>query len=577
MRFDKALPIVYPFTTYYYGYLSDLGENPVITVNLFNHAAHSVVEVDSMVDIKEIRQVSNDTLIVGTAYINREGNDLTPGDYRLLLTLQMPYTQVDLLYAPIEIADLNSSFRVSFVNRKNITDDEIRDYIKDIVPSGVKNGFNITFGQETNSLNIGAGVLYSDKGTKIVLDTTMKMPFYIDPTNDSARTDIICVHYDEKLYDRDGNVLAPDLRIIKGVNFTGTNIPVLPDCYVPIAYISIKANVKVINANNTRIIPIRYQINDRPFFNERALELGDGYRDEFSFNTFYIKDTTKVYVDGVRQYLGEDYEEVSSSIGYSSIRFTDGVPAEGQIVTMSGQTMISPYLDVDKTSYVTPYYPEDREYKQYDNAIQFFRSDAYDMASMTWRPDYVGSEFVAPSPLQRPIFSFSKELGRCVYFRDTDSLMSTEEDFVQKNRSYVILADFRDTPQDSTLRRRLLTFKDMFVDVIHAQLQTKFILAMNDTDILTLTVSSAKIREVPAVLALNVFDDKISLHYSINEFREITDSELIATLLSDDTSFLNIGKYADVPGLSCSILSLSVYEEPIGRNEYLYFAGIPRE
>lgn len=574
MRFDKALPIVYHFTTYYYGFISDLGENPVISVNLFNHSTHSIVEVDAMVDIKEIRQVSDDTLIVGTVYINREGNNLNVGDYRLLLTLQMPYTQVDLLYAPIELVDLGSNFRVSFVNRKNITDDEIRDYIKDIVPSGVKNGLNIYFGQETNSINVGAGVLYSDRGTKIVLDTQIKAPFYVDPTNESPRTDIICVHYDENLYDKDGNILPPELRIIKGVNFSGTNIPVLPDCYIPLAYMTISAHTTVISKQNTKIIPIRYQVNDRPFFNEPAKELGDGTRDEFSFNTFYIPETTKVCVDGVRQYRGEDYEELKTSVGYSSIRFTDGVPQEGQIVTLSGQTMISPYLDVDKGSYMTPYVPEYREYYHYNEPIQFYRSDTYNMADMEWLPDFEGSRLLAPSPLQRPIFSFSKEMGRCVYFRDTDVLRSEEDIFLQKNVAYVLVADFRDTPQDSDMRRRLITFNHMYVDVIHSQLQTRFILAMNDTDVLTLTVSSAKIKETPAVLAINIFDDRIALHYSINDSREITDSTLIASLVSDELSPLSLGRCGEVPALSCSLLSLSFYNEPIGRNEYLYFTGV---
>ena len=580
MKFNKALPIVYPFTAYYYGYIADTGENPKLQVNLFSHdTAHAIVDVDVTVDLREVRQVSNDTLFVGTIYINRDGNNLLPGNYRILLTLQLPYTTVDLLYAPIELVDYGSPFQISYLNRQNITEDEFRSYMKDLVDPGIKRGMDIVLGNHTNSLVCTPGVAFSKGGTKIVMDNPVRLPFFLRRTYEYPRTDLVCIFYDESRQDAKGFAMEPEFRIIEGVGVNSSEFepPLLPDNYIPLAYVTIKEDTELINAANTNISQIRPFFNGRPFFNVKANEIGNGIRDTFTFNTEYIRNTTEVYVDGVRQYNNEDYTEETSTHGFGTIKFIDEVPEEGQLVTLSGQTLLTPYLDSDRTSYITPRPVVDYPYPHpYDGFLAGYTGNSYSLGEAIWNCYDIEGASLVSTMTERPLYSYNNGQGRCVYFKHTDRLRSESDVFAQKNISFVLNMNMKDCPH-SSLRSRVLTMDTLFIDAVNNEDQTDFILNISGDDVLILNVPRGYIDLNPSILTVNLFDDEISLRYNNGVVRRITDTSVIEGLLSDNMSYLGLGRPyledddVEIPAFNYSLSALYVYDRKIDTPDIALF------
>ena len=580
MKFNKALPIVYPFTAYYYGYIADTGENPKLQVNLFSHdTAHAIVDVDVTVDLREVRQVSNDTLFVGTIYINRDGNNLLPGNYRILLTLQLPYTTVDLLYAPIELVDYGSPFQVSYLNRQNLTEDEFRSYMKDLVDPGIKKGMDIIFGTDTNSLVCTPGVAFSKGGTKIVMDEPTRLPFFLRRTYDYPRTDLICIFYDESRQDAKGTAMEPEFRIIEGVGVNSSEFepPLLPDNYIPLAYVTVKEDSEIIDGTTATISQIRPFFNGRPFFNIQANEIGNGIRDTFTFNIEYIRNTTEVYVDGVRQYIHEDYSEEVSTSGFGTIKFIGEVPGEGQSVTLSGQTLLTPYLDSDRTSYITPRPVVDYPYSHpTEGLVARYIGNDYSLGEAVWNCYELYQASMQATMAERPIYSYNNGQGRCVYFKHTDRLRSEGDVFAQKNIAIVLNMNLKDSPH-SSMRSRVLTMDTLFIDVVNNEDQTDFILNMNGDDVLILNVPSGYIDLNPSILSLNIFDDEISLRYNNGVVRRITDTSVIEGLLSDNMSYLGLGRPyledddIEIPAFNYSLSALYVYNRKIDTPDIALF------
>lgn len=580
MKFNKALPIIYPFTAYYHGYIADTGESPKLQVNLFSHdTSHSIVDVDATIDLREVRQMSNDTLFVGTIYINRDGNSMIPGNYRILLTLQMPHTTIDLLYAPIELVDYGSPFQVSYLNRKNLTEDEFRSYMKDLVDPGIKRGFDIKLGNHTNSLICTPGIAFSKGGTKIVMDNPIQLPFFIRSTDEYPRTDLVCLFYDENRQDSGGNAMYPEFRLIEGVGVNSGEFepPLLPDNYIPMAYITVKANSTFANADTTTISQIRPFFNGRPFFNIRANEEGNGIRDTFTFNSEYIANTSEVYVDGVRQYNNEDYTEEISTHGFGVIKFIGEVPQEGQKVTLSGQTLLTPYLDSDRTSYITPRPVVDYPYPHPEEGIiAEYIGNAYSLGEIMWTCNNLYMANLTGTMTERPIYSYNNGQGRCVYFKHTDRLRSEGDAFSQKNMAIVLNMNLKDTPHSST-RSRLLTMDTLFVDAINNEDETDFILNMNGNDVLILDVPRGYIELNPSILSINIFDDEISLRYNNGVVRRITDTSVIEGLLSDNMSYLGLGRPyledddVEIPAFNYSLSALYVYDRKIDTPDIALF------
>ena len=362
-----------------------------------------------------------------------------------------------------------------------------------------------------------------------------------------------------------------------GVNADEFEPPLLPDNYIPLAYITIKEDSEIINANNTVISQIRPFFNGRPFFNVKANEIGNGIRDTFTFNTEYIRNTTEVYVDGVRQYNNEDYTEETSTHGFGTIKFIDEVPEEGQLVTLSGQTLLTPYLDSDRTSYITPRPVVDYPYPHpYDGFLAGYTGNSYSLGEAIWNCYDMEEASLVSTMAERPIYSYNNGQGRCVYFKHTDRLRSESDVFAQKNIAIVLNMNMKDCPH-SSMRSRVLTMDTLFVDAVNNEDQTDFILNMNGDDVLILNVPRGYIDLNPSILSLNIFDDEISLRYNNGVVRRITDTSVIEGLLSDNMSYLGLGRPyledddVEIPAFNYSLSALYIYSRKIDTPDIALF------
>lgn len=550
MIFYRQLPIVYPFTACYNGYIQDLGDNPRLTVNLYSENDNAVVNVDTAVDLKEVRQVSDTTIFIGTAYVNRDGNNLQPGNYRLLISVNGSYNIINLIYLPVEITNKRNSFQVSYMNRQNITDDELRTYLKDLVDPGVKFGFNVNYGQDTNSFDVSSGVALSRQGAKIVLTEDIRRAFTIKPTGEFPRTDAVCIKYNEELCDRFGKVCEPQIVVVEGDITSFGAIPVLHDDLLPIAYISVAANTGVLKPENTLISNLKRTSSGRPFFSIKARELGNGVRSEFTFDVEYIKDSTHVYVDGVEQFLGEDYKELSAGNGIGLIQFIGEVPAENQVVTLSGQVMNAVYINphgLPFSSPVTPYAPS----YAYDegSTIISFKGYNYSTSDYKWVGDK--GETMKAIPTLHPRRAFSQILGYHVYFRPTDRLV-TSTGYSMNNVTYLFSTDVREMSQTAEVQR-LLTTSHYKIDLIAGYDLFQIKLSDNNGSLYALNVQSGPVSVGPAVIAVSIFDNGITIRY--NNIVKSWDSPLV---LDDTTSLISLGCPQDNTAIGASI-GLSIF------------------
>lgn len=545
MIFYRQLPIVYPFTACYNGYIQDLGDNPRLTVNLYSENDNAVVNVDTAVDLKEVRQVSDTTIFIGTAYVNRDGNNLQPGNYRLLISVNGSYNIINLIYLPVEITNKRNSFQVSYMNRQNITDDELRTYLKDLVDPGVKFGFNISYGQDTNSFDVSSGIALSRQGAKIVLTEDIKHAFTIKPTGEFPRTDAVCIKYNEDLYDRFGKVCEPQIVVVEGDIASFGAVPVLHDDMLPIAYISIAADTDILRPSNTLISNLKRSSSGRPFFNIKARELGDGIRSEFTFDVEYIKDSTHAYVDGVEQFVGEDYKELGSGNGIGLIKFEGEVPAEGQVVTLSGQVMNAVYINprgLPFSSPVSPYAPV-YEYDEGDT-IASFKGFGYSTSDYMWVGDK--SETMTAIPTLHPRRAFSQSLGYHVYFRPTDKLV-TSTGYNMRNVTYLFSTDVREMSQTAE-PQRLLTTEQYKIDLIAGYDLFQISLSDNHNNSYVLGVQPGPVSTGPAVIAVSIFDNGVTIRYN-----NIVRSWDIPAEVEDTTSLVALGCPQDDTAIGASI------------------------
>ena len=545
MIFYRQLPIVYPFTACYNGYIQDLGDNPRLTVNLYSENDNAVVNVDTAVDLKEVRQVSDTTIFIGTAYVNRDGNNLQPGNYRLLISVNGSYNIINLIYLPVEITNKRNSFQVSYMNRQNITDDELRTYLKDLVDPGVKFGFNVSYGQDTNSFDVSSGVALSRQGAKIVLTEDIRQAFTIKPTGEFPRTDAVCIKYNEDLYDRFGKVCEPQIVVVEGDVASFGAVPVLHDDMLPIAYISIAADTDILRPSNTLISNLQRTSSGRPFFNIKARELGNGIRSEFTFDVEYIKDSTHVYVDGVEQFLGEDYKELSAGNGIGLIQFIGGVPAENQVVTLSGQVMNSVYINPRGLPFSSPVSPYAPSYV-YDegNTIISFKGFNYSTSDYMWVGDK--SETMTAIPTLHPRRAFSQSLGYHVYFRPTDKLV-TSTGYSMRNVTYLFSTDVRDMSQTAE-PQRLLTTEQYKIDLIAGYDLFQIKLSDNHNNSYVLGVQPGPVSVGPAVIAVSIFDDAVTIRYN-----NIVRSWDTPAEVEDTTSLVALGCPQDDTAIGASI------------------------
>ena len=117
----------------------------------------------------------------------------------------------------------------------------------------------------------------------------------------------------------------------------------------------------------------------------------------------------------------------------------------------------------------------------------------------------------------------------------------------------------------------------LFIDVVNNEDQTDFILNMNGDDVLILNVPRGYIDLNPSILSLNIFDDEISLRYNNGVVRRITDTSVIEGLLSDNMSYLGLGRPyledddIEIPAFNYSLSALYVYDRKIDTPDIALF------
>ncbi len=350
MKFTQGETIAYPFSVSYYGSKSDIGSPPTIHAHVFSVELQELIEISLLVDVVDIIQVSSQVFMNGTIFIPKKMNTLAVGEYRIKIAIAMPDTILDLLYVPVEIEPATRSFYVSSINKEDVTPQDVRFHLRNIIDPGVKAGFDISLSQDAFYLNIGPGTMYTTSGIKIEHAGTPKA-VKVRKTAANPRVDAICVYYNESLRDMDDLVAPPAFRVIEGPDTADYIPPTIPPNYTAVGYVILPANINTYD--QIKISRAYTLLGKRPFFNVPSINTGDGVRDLFEFPTEFISGTTEVDVDGVGQVLSEDYEEVDSKMGRSLIRFTDGVPATGQRVSLSGQRFNGPFYDYDYSIYET--------------------------------------------------------------------------------------------------------------------------------------------------------------------------------------------------------------------------------
>ena len=350
MKFIQGETVAYPFSISYYGNKADIGSPPTIYAHVFSVELQELIEIALLVDIADIIQVSSQVFMNGTIFIPKKMNTLAVGEYRIKIAIKLPDIIMDLLYAPIEIEPATRSFYVSSINKDNVTPQDVRFHLRNIIDPGVKAGFDISLSQDAFYLNIGPGTMYTTSGIKIEHAGTPKA-VKVRRTLSNPRVDAVCIYYNEALRDMDDAVSPPAFRVIEGPDTADYIPPTIPPNYTAVGYVILPANINTYD--QIKISRSYTLLGKRPFFNVPSINTGDGVRDLFEFPTEFISGTTEVDVDGVGQVLSEDYEEVDSKMGRSLIKFTDGVPAPGQRVSLSGQRFNGPFYDYDYSIYET--------------------------------------------------------------------------------------------------------------------------------------------------------------------------------------------------------------------------------
>ena len=473
MKFTKNSTITYPFTAYYYGYLGDLGPDPKVYVNLFSMTEGQLIDVDTLVDILEIREVSNETLFVGTAYVNKLGNYIDAGDYRLKISVQTPSNIIELLYAPIEIEDDPKKFLVSLIGENEPSDNDIRNHMKNIVDPGIKTGFQVTMSSDSYFYNIGYGVLYTASGCRVEHAGTNKA-VKVDPAADFQRVDAITLFYDETRLDREGKASSPTFRVLKGIEDGHSAPPTIPPNHTVIRYAVIPANTT--SPSQIKLSNIVDNPGRRQFFNIPAVQVGDGTRSVFDFPVEFILGTTESYVDGVTQILGEDYEEVSSKLSKSSIEFIGEVPEPGQRVSLSGYRINGPYYDYDYSPYATPA-PLNPATVTHSRAglVGEFLGEIF--VEERW-VDTCGTTngFSAPKVIT-PLKGWDGSIGHYAYMeQDRSMMMPNISTLLTQEFSVVAKIDLRETIQSINWMRLLSKGTTFNLYVVNGDVEASFIL-----------------------------------------------------------------------------------------------------
>ena len=454
MQYYHNETIAFPFTAYYYGYPADLGTDPTFLVNLYSHTENQLIECDTFVEVKEAVAVGNDTLIIGIIFLNKLQNYLDIGDYRLKLSVQVGVNIIDLIYAPISIVANAHSLAVSSAARATLTPEELNYHLRDVIDPGVKNGFDIAVGAGYD-FDIYPGVLFTADGVKIEHGQVSRAAIRIEPATDYSRIDIVCAYYDKDSRDEQDSQCPPEFRVLRG-KADGQGVPPsVPPHHTKIAYAiapPYTASPTEIQFSKYRLVPTR-----RPFFSVPSFDYGDGVRTRFEFPVEFVRGTTTVDVDGVPQYVGEDYTEVFETLGRGIIQFVGEVPGEGQGVYLSGQATGGPFYEYDYSLYPAPAAPTPGVWCAYSRVglvAEFLASTLTD----TFWPDSTGNTtgFTQTDPQAMPVRGWNNELGDYVNF-DGNQYMTLADTALLHLEEFTIVieGDMRESPVNSNWMRIL--------------------------------------------------------------------------------------------------------------------------
>lgn len=455
MQFIQHETITYPFTAHYFGFLADLGPSPVFQANLFSLADNRLIDIQTLVDISDMAQVSNESLITGTVYVNKLHNTLNVGSYRLKLAVQTPSNIIDLIYIPLDIVANDHTFYVSFLGREGLTPEEINYHFRNVVEPGVKNGFELSIGAGSFFYNVSSGVLYTKDGIKIEHQEFSPDAVYIAPAQDFSRVDAICLYYDKDKIDEQGSIRPPQFRVIPGLEDNTDTPPSVPPHYEILAYAMVPAHTSApqqIVFNNFKLLSSR-----RPFFGKPALQLGDGTRARFDFAVPYIESTTTIDVDGVKQYRNEDYRELTGTFNRGTIEFIGEVPQAGQEVFLNGQTHAGMFYEHDYTLYTPPASPTPPQPSPYTRSGLVAEFIAENFTELTW-PDTTGltTGFRQDDSLLMPLRGWDGITGSYVYFDGNRySTMAGASSLNLTQFTVVVKGDLRDSPTSANWMRIL--------------------------------------------------------------------------------------------------------------------------
>ena len=552
--------------------MSDLGNNPMLSVSLYSKTEDKIVDVDASIDIKEVRQLSNKTLFVGTIYINKMRNTLPVGDYYILLTVRLPYRNENLLYVPIELRENENPIEVSWLHRKNLTEHEVRSYLKDLIAPGVKRGLQVRAGTQFNRLTINPGVAFSHRGARIEFPDTMHNIVTIDATEEYPRTDVICIYYDEEKYDIDGHAAPPVIRVMKGNPGNPFEPPMLPDNYIQLAYVSVKADTKILKEGNYNIANIRSINYEEPFSHELPEEEADGVRTDFNFKFKFLSGTTSAFVDGVRQFLDKDYEEIDGMM----IRFIGGeVPQEGQKVTLSGQRRRQPFINYSMKDYIAANPAVYEIYPRFEDVepVDYYLGKDYSYTTGTLVSTIIPEcSFNSPkhAPSFVPLKGYSNDLKTFLFFDEASRMRFIEDsEITQKNVTYVLVGDWRDMPRTDD-KRRLLTLEKFYVTMRAntERLEIELVRRTDDNVLKRLNIPVNIVNNGKTTLMVTLFEDEIGLRFSKTfhvesappsgfSWVQYGSASLGAVAVEDET----------LKGVSYSLSALYVYDQKLGQQE----------
>jgi len=473
MKFYKNSTVTYPFTALYFGYMADLGHKPKLYANLFSAEHNQLIEFDSLVDLQEVSQVSDEVLFVGTIYINKLGNSLDIGSYNIKLSVQTPSNIVDLLYLPVEVIENEHKFHVSYIAKSDPSPDELRFHLRNIVEPGIKHGYNVTPSAESYFYDVAAGDLYTKNGCKLGHRGTLKA-FKVDRAAAHPRVDAMCVYFDETRLDKNGDPSLPSFRVLKGIEDGTSMPPTIPPNYTVIRYAIIPANTSSptqITLSNVNPIPGR-----RPFFTISSINFGNGTRDIFEFPIELVKGTSEIQVDGVPQFRDEDYSEIYIGHSKTFIRFIGEVPELGQTVTMSGQRNNGPYYDYDYSPYYTPTVitPIVSTHSRVGLMAEFLGEV---FTERSWVDTSGSSMGFSSTQDLSPIKGWNGDIGHYLAFNGSSSLVmpQTVASVIQDEFTVAIKMDLRDSVQSPNWMRVLGVQGALQLFIINTAVDTAFI------------------------------------------------------------------------------------------------------